>query len=85
MEKSFLQSRDSARVHLCPSMGIRISKVANLSFFCVPIGLVWPSNYASAAARRSLGYGWRLSCTASGPQLQGSLGSIGLRPMPPHC
>ena len=27
----------------------------------------------------------RLRCTASGPQLQGSLGSIGLRPMPPHC
>jgi len=23
--------------------------------------------------------------TASGPQLQGSLGSIGLRPLPPHC
>ena len=28
---------------------------------------------------------WRLSCTASGPQLHGSLGSTGLRPMPPHC
>jgi hypothetical protein len=27
---------------------------------------------------------WELSCTASGPQLQGSLGSTGLRPMPPH-
>ena len=25
--------------------------------------------------------GWRLSCTASGPQLHGSLGSTGLRPM----
>ena len=27
---------------------------------------------------------WGLSCTASGPQLHGSLGSTGLRPMPPH-
>jgi hypothetical protein len=26
-----------------------------------------------------------ISHGASGPQLQGSLGSIGLRPMPPHC
>ena len=42
------------------------------------------SNSASAAAQRSLGSGWTLSCTASGPQLHGSLGSTGLRPMPPY-
>ena len=32
----------------------------------------------------SLDSGWELSCTASGPHLQGSLGSTGPRPMPPH-
>jgi hypothetical protein len=35
-------------------------------------------------AQRSLDSGWTLSCTASGPQLHGSLRSTGLRPMPPH-
>ena len=30
------------------------------------------------------GIGWRRSCTASGPQLHGSLGSTGQRPTPPH-
>ena len=38
----------------------------------------------SAAAQRFLDSGWKPSCTASGPQLHGSLGSTGLRPMPPH-
>jgi len=38
-----------------------------------------------AAALRFLDSGWKLSCTTSGPQLKGSLGSTGLRPMPPDC
>jgi hypothetical protein len=36
-------------------------------------------------AARRLGFGWKLSCKASGPQLHGLLGSTGLRPMPLHC
>ena len=43
-----------------------------------------PEHSASSAALLSLDSGWRPSCTASGPQLHGSLGSTGLRPMPPH-
>jgi hypothetical protein len=45
---------------------------------------IFVSNYAIAAAQRSLDSGWRLSRTASGPQLHGLLGSTVLRPMPPH-
>ena len=43
-----------------------------------------PEQLASAAALRSLDSGWNLSCIASGPQPQGSLGSTGLRPTPSH-
>jgi hypothetical protein len=44
-----------------------------------------PSSSANAAEQRSLDSGWRRSCAAAGPQLHGSLGSTGQRPMPPHC
>jgi hypothetical protein len=48
------------------------------------------SSSANAAELRSLDFGWRRSCTASGPPLRGSLGSTGqlrLRPwlLPPAC
>jgi len=42
------------------------------------------SSSANAAELRSLDFGWRRSCTASGPPLRGSLGSTGQRPtLPP--
>jgi hypothetical protein len=44
-----------------------------------------PEQLCQRRGATSFDSGWRLSCTASGPQLHGSLGSTGLRPMPPHC
>jgi len=41
-------------------------------------------NSASTAALHSLDSAWKFSYTASGLQLQGSLGSTGLPPMPPQ-
>ena len=38
----------------------------------------------SRGFREALDSGWRRSCTASGPQLHGLLGSTGQRPTPPH-